>query len=252
MEQVLNIYKKRGETPLECIHRFKMLNPEYASLPMTYAGRLDPLAEGVLIVLAGEKVHEKNTFLSLPKEYEVDVLFGVSTDTYDVLGMADELSVAECDTSLAEEVLKDFVGRNEVSYPPYSSKPVSGKPLFAWARSGELDKIDIPTRETDIYSLECESWKKIDSKQVLADVQSAITSVHGDFRQEDSLMQWQKCLEGKEYEFMIAHVHVSCSSGAYMRSLAYGWGKKIGIPALAYRIFRTKVGDYGIENSIQI
>ena len=44
MDKVLNLYKKRGETPLECIYRFKMVNPEYADKPMTYAGRLDPLA----------------------------------------------------------------------------------------------------------------------------------------------------------------------------------------------------------------
>jgi len=249
MDKVLNLYKKRGETPLECIYRFKMVNPEYTDKAMTYAGRLDPLAEGVLVVLSGEAVHTKEDFLALPKEYEVDVLFGVSTDTYDVLGMATELSVAPVETSLAEEVLKNFSGQHTLSYPPYSSKTVNGKPLFSYARAGNIDSINIPTREVDIYSLECESWKEISSNEVLAGVRSAINSVQGDFRQEASLAQWQKLLDGKDFKFMLAHIHVSCSSGAYMRSLAHEWGRAIGIPALAYRIFRTKVGDFDVSHS---
>ena len=59
MKQVLNIYKKAGETPLEAINRFRAANPEYRNVKITYAGRLDPLAEGVLILLAGDAVYEK-------------------------------------------------------------------------------------------------------------------------------------------------------------------------------------------------
>ena len=249
MDKVLNLYKKRGETPLECIHRFKMLNAEYVNTPMTYAGRLDPLAEGVLIVLAGEKVHMKNDFLALPKEYEVEVLFGISTDTYDVLGMATELSVAPLDISYAEEKLKDFIGRHNLACPPYSSKPVNGKPLFMWARAGEMGSVDIPTKEVDIYKIECESWREISAQDLLEETSKAIQSVNGDFRQEISLLQWQKLLNGKELEFSLAHICVSCSSGAYMRSLAHEWGKVVGLPALAYKIVRTKVGDFEIGES---
>ena len=250
MDKVLNLYKKRGETPLECIHRYKMVNAEYADTPMTYAGRLDPLAEGVLVVLSGEKVHTKEEYLALPKEYSVDVLFGASTDTYDLLGMATELSVAPLDISYAEERLKEFAGRHTLTYPPYSSKPVKGKPLFAWARSGNLESIDLPTREVDIYELECESWKEISAPEMLEEIISAIDSVRGDFRQDESIAQWQKLLEGKDYTFSVARIRVSSSSGAYMRSLAHEWGKSFGLPALAYKIIRTRVGDFEITKSL--
>ena len=87
MDKVLNLYKQAGETPLECILRFKKDNPQFENVPMTYAGRLDPLAEGVLLVLSGKEVHRKEEFLNLRKEYEVEVLFGVGTDTFDVMGL---------------------------------------------------------------------------------------------------------------------------------------------------------------------
>ena len=87
MESVLNLYKERGETPLERIERFRKTHPEYRKLPMSYAGRLDPMAEGVLLVLVGEENRNRETHLSLTKKYEFDVLFGFATDTYDVLGV---------------------------------------------------------------------------------------------------------------------------------------------------------------------
>ena len=41
---VIKVYKNKGETPLECINNLKKENIELGILPMTYAGRLDPLA----------------------------------------------------------------------------------------------------------------------------------------------------------------------------------------------------------------
>src|ERR1035437_1661782 len=83
---IITLYKNKGETPLECLERFKKDNPEYEKERMTYAGRLDPLAEGLLIVLYGDEIKNKEKYLGLDKEYEVDILFGFATDTYDVLG----------------------------------------------------------------------------------------------------------------------------------------------------------------------
>src|SRR5690242_6674833 len=87
MEGIHALYKTLGETPLECIQRFKKENPEFEKVNMTYAGRLDPMAEGLLLVLSGELVKEKEKYLDLPKTYIVEVLWGVETDTLDILGI---------------------------------------------------------------------------------------------------------------------------------------------------------------------
>ena len=63
MKKILTLYKKLGETPLECLNRFKKAHSEYEKIPMTYAGRLDPMAEGVLLVLAGDKAKKKRNIL---------------------------------------------------------------------------------------------------------------------------------------------------------------------------------------------
>ena len=256
MKEVLNLYKNSGETPLECIERFRAKNQEYKDVSMTYAGRLDPLAEGVLIVLAGPSVHKKNEFLAFSKKYEVEVLFSFETDTYDVLGLvegiAPRLQAAgqpEFNKTLAEEVLKEFIGKKVFEYPSYSSKTVGGKPLFSLARSGELDSVEIPKKEIEIYNLEFISWREIKAEGLLSEIENSINRVGGDFRQEVCISKWKEVLENLNNNFYIAKVKAEVSSGTYMRTLAYEWGKKVGVPALAYKIIRTKVGDFRIEES---
>jgi tRNA pseudouridine55 synthase len=296
MDKVLNLYKQAGETPLECILRFKKNNPEYENVPMTYAGRLDPLAEGVLLVLTGKEVHRKEEFLNLKKEYEVDVLFGVGTDTFDVLGiplsslrMRGSTSAPEFldwsheyfsaeksldpdshrrapslklgpipistrlrgnDNADAEKILKKFIGKNIFEYPAYSSKTVSGKPLFSLARSGELEDVEMPKREVEIFSLEIMSFREINSKDLLKDIENKINKVKGDFRQEIIISRWKEVLEKSDNIFQIVKIKAEVSSGTYMRTLAHEWGKALGVPALAYHIVRTRVDSYGLESSV--
>ena len=57
---VINYYKKYGQTPLEAIREIKQNNADLRNLAMTYAGRLDPLAEGVLLILVGEECNKKD------------------------------------------------------------------------------------------------------------------------------------------------------------------------------------------------
>ena len=47
--EIRKLYKRAGEINLQCLQRFRYDNPEYIDRKMTYAGRLDPLAEGVLL-----------------------------------------------------------------------------------------------------------------------------------------------------------------------------------------------------------
>ncbi|MDD5050466.1 MAG: hypothetical protein PHV93_01860 [Candidatus Pacebacteria bacterium] len=246
----INLYKEKGETPLECLERFRSSKPELASEKMTYAGRLDPLAEGVMIALVGEECKEKEKYLGLDKEYEVDVLMGIETDTYDILGKVTKIKKGETDENF-EELLKIFVGKLVQSYPPFSSKTVGGKPLFALAKSGELDEVEIPTKEIEIYSIKLLEKYEISVGNFLAKISDDISRVKGDFRQKEIFELWQKTLTAQREKsvepFQVIKILVSCSSGTYMRSLAYEIGKKVGTGALALNIIRTKVGKYEIK-----
>ncbi len=75
MERKIILWKEEGETPLECILRAKEEGKIQENDKATYAGRLDPMAEGVLLVLVGNAVHEKDAI----EEWLKFFLEGVTT-----------------------------------------------------------------------------------------------------------------------------------------------------------------------------
>lgn len=254
MKQVLNLYKARGETPLQRIERYRKDNPEYKNIPLSYAGRLDPMAEGVLIVLAGDANKDRNQYLGVDKEYTFDVLFGFSTDTYDLLGVLDNAvtraSHKPVRTPLLMEYIAQLPGTHNQKYPPFSSKPLEGVPLFVHARKGTLSTFELPEHRIEIFSASVVGMKRMTNDELLEEVRTAIGSVRGDFRQERILRLWEDALRVLYgISFDVATVSIHCTSGTYVRSIAHELGERIGIPALAMRILRTRAGKYKVRGS---
>jgi tRNA pseudouridine55 synthase len=239
---IITLYKKRGETPLECLDRFRIENPEYKNEKMTYAGRLDPLAEGLLLVLTGEECKNKEKYLGLDKTYEVDVLFGFATDTYDLLGKVIGAEKDHLEARLpSEEILKLFVGKFNQKYPAYSSK------FFNKARSGELTKDEITEKEVEIKSIELLGERMISKNDLEKYIIESIGLVKGDFRQEEILKEWKNVLRRTVLrKFVVISIRIDCTSGTYMRALANSIGEKVGIPALVLNIKRIKIGGFEI------
>lgn len=240
------LYKKLGETPYEVILRYKKENPETDILPMTYAGRLDPMAEGLLLVLSGEEVHNKDKYLDLPKEYEFEILWGFKTDTLDVLGLVENTTTFE---NPSEEKVKQELGKSvgkfEQTYPVYSSRPVGGKSLFQWAREGRIGEIDIPKHEVEIFDAKYVNRKKILREDLLGEIKNKVSLVKGDFRQQEILDAWEKVLSQTEAEeFVVDKISINVSSGFYVRQFVSDLAESVGIDALAFHIKRTKVGRY--------
>ena len=86
MQKYAVVEKAVGETPLQALERFRALHGELDQIPMAYAGRLDPMASGKLLILIGEECKQQERYHALDKEYEFEVLFGIGSDTGDVLG----------------------------------------------------------------------------------------------------------------------------------------------------------------------
>lgn len=244
---ILTLYKNRGETPLECLERFRIDNSEYKDEKMTYAGRLDPLAEGLLLVLTGEECKNKEKYLGLDKEYEVDILFGFATDTHDILGMITDKKAYKKMKNIDKKFLKGFVGEFSQKYPAFSSKTINGESMFNLAKSGELNAEDIPEKEVEIKSIELLKQYSISHEDLETYIKRSIDLVSGDFRQEEIYKEWQLNLDdSKMNEFSAISLRVGCTSGTYMRTLADNIGKKIGVPAIALNILRTKIQNYSI------
>ncbi len=120
-ESVLNVFKPVGLTPLQTLNLLNLKYPELVDKKLSYAGRLDPLASGVMLVLVGEETKNKDQYLGLEKVYEFVILFGFSTDTGDVMGLIKEASDKSVELKNIDGVLKKHLGEFDQVYPKYSS-----------------------------------------------------------------------------------------------------------------------------------
>ena len=238
-------YKALGETPLEALERVRIEKGISKDLPMTYAGRLDPLAEGLLILLVGEECKKKEEYLGLDKVYETEVLFGVETDTGDLLGRIKNVELRiknEIQREELEEKILKYKGKFVQEYPMYSSKTVDGKPLFMYAREGE--EVEVPKREVEVFSIDVLEEKEIGVEELLKKASEKISLVKGDFRQEETLRLWRESLQDLSQKFSIIKFRIHCGSGFYVRQFAMSLGNDLGSGALAYSIKRTKIGNF--------
>lgn len=242
MDSVLAVYKNKGETPLQALDRLRVEKPEYAKEKMTYAGRLDPLAEGLLLVLTGEACKDKEKYSGLDKTYITEMLCGISTDTHDLLGLVTEIKFAEIEEGKFTEAVNFFAGEFSQKYPAYSSKTIGGVQLHELSRKKE--QFEFPEHKVSLYDSKIISRKKIRAEDVLSSALISAGLVSGDFRQEEIKNRWKSVLGDKKNQFDLFELELSVSSGFYVRQFAFDIGEKLGCPALAYSIKRTKVGEW--------
>lgn len=237
-ENAVLIDKRIGETPLEALEHFRSTCPHLKGVPMTYAGRLDPMAEGKLLILIGDECKNKGKYLEFDKEYEVEIVFGISTDTHDALGLAE---VEPIEVRPIRPDFQKYVKKFRQSYPAFSSKTVNGEQLHELARKGELPE-EMPEKEVEIHSIELIDEGKITALELKDRILRNISLVKGDFRQEAITKRWNEVFSGEVADFGMIKIKVGCSSGTYMRSLANRIGSDLSTGAFALSICRTRIG----------
>ncbi len=250
MRNIINLYKPVSITPLQAIEKFKEQNPFYKSKKMSYPGRLDPMAQGVLLFLVGDENKKMIQYMKLGKEYRAQVLFGFSSDSYDILGIPEKKD-KEIDIKLLKKQIKQLKGPYNQEIPPYSSLRIKRKPLFYYARNNQLSDIELPKKMIKINGIEINSIHTITTNRLLKQIRQKIKSLKGDFRQEDILKKWEELLNEESKKFIVADITIACSSGTYIRTIANDLGKSFG-GALLLNLIRTKVGKFSVKNSFRL
>ncbi len=189
-----------------------------------HAGTLDPLAEGVLVVLTQEDTKRQKEFMEMNKEYIAEIVFGVESPTYDLemvpVFSGSKLSLEDLSRRL-NSALPKYKGKFPQKAPPYSAKKVHGKPLYKIYRKGKsVNDEALPVKEVEITRLEV----------------------------MDTFVKKIKTDQG-ELDLPVVRLKIACSSGTYIRSLAHDLGKDLGTSATLSNLVRTRIGDYTIDQS---
>ncbi|MDA3919930.1 MAG: tRNA pseudouridine(55) synthase TruB [Salinisphaera sp.] len=104
-----------------------------------HTGSLDPLATGLLPICLGEATKLSSYLLSASKRYRVTACVGHETETGDLEGAPTSTSQQAVPPADAfERLLETFRGDQTQIPPMYSALKVNGKPLYAYARAGQV------------------------------------------------------------------------------------------------------------------
>lgn len=160
MNGVVVLDKPEGCTSARALGRVKKaLGAKKAG----HTGTLDPFATGVLPVCLNEATKAIPYLGENTKEYEAEMMLGVSTDTMDRTGTVtareDPGRVERADV---ESVLGEFLGEIEQIPPMYSAAKVSGTKLYTLARRGrEIERKPKPVTIEKIRLLDFSSPRAV-------------------------------------------------------------------------------------------
>lgn len=117
-----------------------------------HTGTLDPMAEGLLILLIGQATRHQQALQGHEKTYEAVLRLGTQTDTGDAEGRpVQTAAVPPMTPAQMARVLDGFRGDLTQRPPAYSAVKVRGRPAYWWARRRQA--VDLPLRQVRIHEL---------------------------------------------------------------------------------------------------
>ena len=248
MDRPYLIDKPLGATPLQALELLRALRNITPSEKLAYAGRLDPMASGLLAILYGGQLSRQEEYWHLPKQYEAEVVFGISTDSYDLLGLPTTASLRGPVPERITPVIQGMVGKIDISVPMYSSQRYEGRALFALAREGRDNLVVVPVRRMSINQIDVKEVGSVALDVFASRALERISVVRGDFRQKDISDAWHR-FAGDGSQLTMVRLDIHCASGTYIRSLAYEIGRRLGTGAVLSSLRRTRIGSWRITDA---
>ena len=149
MLNALFINKPSGITSFDVCFRLRKV---LGTKKIGHTGTLDPLADGVMIVLF-DKATKANQFLVTDnKEYIARVRLGIETDTLDIDGnVINETAYNLPDKDDLINVLDSFLGQSRQEVPLTSAISINGKRLYQYQREGK--EVELPIRDINVYEI---------------------------------------------------------------------------------------------------
>lgn len=175
-----------------------------------HMGTLDPRACGLLIIGLDKAVRLEEYILTLKKTYIAEIIFGLSSETYDREAQNFIYNPKYINKEDLEKAINSLVGEREQTPPYFSALHIKGKRAYELARKGE--KISLPKRKITIYNA--------------------------------NLKYFEKSI------FPRAIIEFTVSSGTYIRSLIKDIGEILNIPTITSFLLRTQIGKFHVNDAL--
>jgi len=210
-----------------------------------HAGTLDPLATGVLLLLAGDATKLSTWLTGSDKAYLAWVAFGAATPTWDAEGpiveRADPAAVAP---DAIRDALPRFLELREQVPPRFSAIKTGGQAAYRAARRGDEDVAPLPARPAAYRRIELLAFGDRD----------ALPSRFG-----PTADGWRPDPAGRTFdlppplaELPVALLSVEVAAGTYVRAFARDLGEALGVAAHLAGLVRTRVGRAGLEDAVSL
>ena len=133
------VHKPVGGTSFAIVKGFMRAAREagQGKLAVGHGGTLDPFADGLLLILAGQATRLMELMHPLPKTYEATVEWGRETDTCDHLGQAVSEAEVRLEAGAMDAALSGFLGWRDQVPPATSAKKIGGEAAYKKAHRGE-------------------------------------------------------------------------------------------------------------------
>jgi len=205
VDGVLIINKPGGFTSHDVV---ALVRRRFGLRRVGHTGTLDPMAEGVLVLLVGRATRLAEFLTGHTKRYRAGLVLGLTTDTQDLHGrILNDTSCAGVTLDRLMEVVKEFQGEIQQTPPMFSAVKVDGQRLYRLAREGRT--VERRPRRVRLYSLRVESWSS--------------------------------------GEHARATLEMEVSSGFYVRALCADIGDRLGTGGAMEWLVRTASGPFTLE-----
>ncbi len=216
---ILPINKPLGLTSHDVVARIRRLS---GIKRVGHAGTLDPLADGLLIILIGRSATKRQAeFMDLPKVYHAEVTFGSTSATDDAQGPLTPVATLEQLQTLTKDLvaaaLPQFIGTIQQRPPIYSALKQAGQPIYKRARAGTIVATDVPERAVQVDHIELLEFLPA-------------TPLHP-----------PSC-----------RLRIWCHKGTYIRSIARDLGAALGTGSYMSQLTREQIGSYHVKDAFEL
>ena len=220
---ILLVHKTAGGTSHDVVQSVRKL---LRQRQVGHAGTLDPMAEGLMVILLGYGTKLSQWLLSNDKSYHFVFRLGVQTDTLDKTGQVTkkqavqvkgqpspaheiEQTIIQLEKSFVQNVIEKAKGEISLPVPAFSAVKLKGKKMYEYQRDGQV--VPQPLRKMFFYDIDI---KNIQSETV--------------------------------------EVALSCKKGSYVRAWVSYIGDKLGTGACLESLTRLKSTPYELNQALSL